>query len=233
MLRQRSIKAFEPTITDPTGAPSPLLKQNWIESELFRHLRHPLAEIGGGIEDPCAIEMNSNTGIVGTVTNLVHKLGRIDRPTGHVVRVLKRDERGLGAGIYFRPDRPGDLLPCHDPVFGGNHPRQGPGDGRHRGHLVVINMAFSLADHFLAGSRVGDDAGEIAHASRGNKERCLTAKNLRGPLLQTVDGRVLHENVIPHLGLGHGPPHLRRRLRYRIASEVDDSVRHNSPSAIC
>ena len=61
----------------------------------------------------------------------------------------------------------------------------------------------------------------LAHEQAG-----LLAEQLGGPLLERVDGRVVAEDVVADLGLGHRPAHLGGRLGDGVGAEVDEAVGH-------
>ena len=63
---------------------------------------------------------------------------------------------------------------------------------------------------------------EVAHRAGGDEQPGLLAEQLRGALLERDDGRVVAEDVVADLGLGHGPAHLGRRLRDGVGAKVDD-----------
>jgi hypothetical protein len=54
---------------------------------------------------------------------------------------------------------------------------------------------------------------EIGLRSARKQQRGLEAEERRGPLLQAIDGRVVAEDVVADLGLGHGAAHALRRTR--------------------
>src|SRR5204862_2039902 len=56
----------------------------------------------------------------------------------------------------------------------------------------------------------------------GDEQPRLLAQELGGALLEGDDGGIVAEDVVADLGLGHGPAHLRRRLRDRVRAKVDD-----------
>src|SRR3954468_6683401 len=89
-------------------------------------------------------------------------------------------------------------------------------------------MAPGVADHLAPGAGMEVQGDLIAHRAGGDEDRRLHTHGRRGLLLQAIDGRILAEDVVPHLGLGHGPAHLRVGLGHRIGTQIDQ-IHENSP----
>jgi hypothetical protein len=53
-------------------------------------------------------------------------------------------------------------------------------------------------------------AAQVALRARGHEERGFLAQHLRDARLQGVDGGVVGEDVVAHLGGGHGRAHGRQ-----------------------
>ena len=71
----------------------------------------------------------------------------------------------------------------------------------------------------------------VAHGAGGDEERRLHAGRRRPLLFQTVDGRVLAEDVVADLGLGHGPAHLGVGAGHGVGAQVDQSMYLASPAS--
>ena len=56
---------------------------------------------------------------------------------------------------------------------------------------------------------VGHQGDEVAHRAAGDEQAGLLAGQLGGALLERDDGRVVAEDVVADLGVGHGPAHRR------------------------
>ena len=84
------------------------------------------------------------------------------------------------------------------------------------------DVVLATGDRLLASREVGKLGDEAAHRPAGHEEPGLLAQQLRGTFLEGGSGGVLAEDVVAHLGFGHGPPHLRRWLGDGVRTEVDD-----------
>ena len=65
-------------------------------------------------------------------------------------------------------------------------------------------MRTRFADHLLAMLGMQLDADGVAHRAGRHEQRRFLARDLRGALLQAIDGRVFAINVVAHFGFGHG-----------------------------
>src|SRR5262245_18503394 len=93
-------------------------------------------------------------------------------------------------------------------------------------------MTRFLADDLLAGARLCQNAGQVAHRSRWNKQCRFATKDFCCTLLKAINGRVFNEDVIADLGVRHRSPHFRRWLSYGVASEVDNRFGHSNSSVM-
>ena len=89
------------------------------------------------------------------------------------------------------------------------------------GRLVHDDVAVGCRDRLLAPVEVCELGHEIAHRSRGDKEAGLLAEQRRGTLLERVDGRVVAEDVVADLRLGHRAAHGRRGVGDGVRAQVD------------
>ena len=83
-------------------------------------------------------------------------------------------------------------------------------------------------DRLLAAPEVGELRDEVAHRAAGDEQPGLLAEELGGAFLEGDDGRVVAEDVVADLGLGHGVAHGVGGPRDRVAAQVDGSFRHRS-----
>src|SRR5215472_17665039 len=81
-------------------------------------------------------------------------------------------------------------------------------------------MTALFANHFIPVMRPNLDANQIPHAAGRHKQSCLFPEHLRRALLQPVDRGIFSIHVIANFGFRHRPPHLRRRPRHRVASQI-------------
>ena len=77
----------------------------------------------------------------------------------------------------------------------------------------IDDVVLGAGDDLLAAAEVGHLRDEIAHRAAGDEQPGLLAEQLRGALLEGDDGRVVAEDVVADLGLGHRPAHRRRGPR--------------------
>ena len=85
-------------------------------------------------------------------------------------------------------------------------------------------------DRLLAALQVRQLGDDVAHRAAGDEQASLLAQEVGGTLLEGVDGRVVTEHVVAHLGGGHRAPHRLGRLRDGVAAQVDETVGHGRAS---
>ena len=139
------------------------------------------------------------------------------------VRVLEHHQRGHGlVGVVRVAHGGADVVEVHRAVGARRHaPDAGPGDDGVTGGFVEDDVGFGLRDDLAAPRHVGHVRHEIAHRAAGHEEAGLLAGQLRGALLEGVDGGVVAEDVVAHHRLGHGPTHLWGGSRDGVRTEVD------------
>ena len=90
--------------------------------------------------------------------------------------------------------------------------------------LVEEDVRLGVQEDLVAALRQGVQRDLVGHRPGGAEERRLLAEQLGRLVLQAVDGRVVLEDVVPDLGLGHGAAHLGAGLRHRVAAHVDHTL---------
>ena len=108
----------------------------------------------------------------------------------------------------------------HAPPVGGQRPYLHPAQCRDAGHLVQQDVRGRPDEHLVPPLAVRQPAHQVPHAAAHHQQPRLLAHQLRRHLLQAVHRGVLPVHVVPQLRLHHGPPHGRRWLGNRIASQV-------------
>ncbi len=94
--------------------------------------------------------------------------------------------------------------------------------------LVDDDVLAATGDDERAGT-AEDAEGELVGHDPGRDEDGGRLPHPVGvDLLQGRHGGVLAVGVVAHLGLGHGPTHLRCRLRHGVAAQIDEPRRHGS-----
>jgi hypothetical protein len=68
-------------------------------------------------------------------------------------------------------------------------------------------MGAFTDDHLLTPPAMELQGNLVRHGPRRHEERRLLADQLGRPFLEPSDGGVLPEDVVSHLGLGHGTTH--------------------------
>ena len=89
------------------------------------------------------------------------------------------------------------------------------------GRLVDDEVMLAAGDRLLAAAQVGELRDDVAHRPGGDEQPGLLAEKLGRPFLEGVDRRIVAEDVVADLGLRHRPAHRRRRVRDRVATQVD------------
>ena len=127
-----------------------------------------------------------------------------------LVRVVRVAEGGVDLGRVHR---------AVGPVLEGADARAD--DHRMAGRLVDDEVVLAAGDRLLAAREVGHLGDEVAHRAAGHEQAGFLAEQLRGAFLEGVDRRVVAEDVVADLGVGHRPAHGRRRVGDGVAAEVD------------
>ena len=91
--------------------------------------------------------------------------------------------------------------------------------------LVQHDVAVDAGDRLLAPLEVGHLGHEVAHRARGDEQAGLLAEQLRRALLERDHRRVVAEDVVADLRLGHRATHLGRGLRDGVGPQVDEGHR--------
>ena len=82
-----------------------------------------------------------------------------------------------------------------------------PDDHGMTGGLVDDEMVLAAGDRLLTAREVGHLGDEVAHRAARDEEAGLLAEQLGGALLEGVDRRVVTEDVVTELRVGHRPAH--------------------------
>ena len=93
-------------------------------------------------------------------------------------------------------------------------------DGVARG-FIDDEVVLAAGDGLLAAGEVGHLGDEVSLRSRADEQAGLLAEELGRTFLEGVDRRVVAEDVVAELGVGHGAAHGGRRKRDGVAAEVD------------
>ena len=66
--------------------------------------------------------------------------------------------------------------------------------------FVDVGVGLVAQDHLVAAAAVRQQADQVAHGAGGDEQGRLFAQPVGGQRLQPLDGRVVAENVVAHLG---------------------------------
>ena len=177
----------------------------------------------GGVEDAGAVQVHRHAGLVGHVADGLGVGGGYHHAAAPVVGVLQTDHGGgWKMGVALVPDGPGHVIGV-DAALGvvGHQAGLGPGQRGLSPAFVPEHVGLVSHDDLVASVAVGQGGDEVAHGAAGGQQAGLLAQHGGGPFLKFVDGRVLAENVVAHLGPGHGPAHLVGGFGDRVAAQVD------------
>ena len=116
-----------------------------------------------------------------------------------------------------------DVVRVHGPVRPvGQAADARPDDDRVAGRLVEDHVVLAARDRLLATTEVRELGDEVAHRAGGHEQAGLLAEQLGGAGLEGLDGRVVLEDVVADLGLGHRAAHRGRRVGDGVAAQVDE-----------
>ena len=102
-----------------------------------------------------------------------------------------------------------------------------PRERRERAHLVVVDVAVGLADHFLARPRLRDDGREVAHRPDGTKSAASRPKTAAARSCSRFSVGILEKDVVADLGLGHGSAHGGGRTGDGVGAQIDGTHEPN------
>ena len=171
------------------------------------------SDAGGDVRvpDPCPVEMDGRPRVVGQRAQATQHPGGWTASAGEVVGVLDRDGR---CRDEERPEVGGERARRWPPGRRG----RGVGPGAHRQpgdrpvgtELGPRDVRRGLAQHLLADTDERPDGQQVGQRSGDGEQRRLEAEQLRDPLLEPGDARVLAVDVVADLGRRHRRPHRRR-----------------------
>ena len=177
----------------------------------------------GGVEDARAVQVHRHAGLMGHVADGLGVGGGHHHAAAPVMGVLKAEHGGGGEmGVALGPDGAGHVV-WVDAALGvvGHQAGLGSGQGGLSPAFVPEHVGLVAHDDLVAPVAVGQSGDEVAHGAAGGQQAGFLAQHGGGPLLQLINGRVLAENVVAHLGLGHGPAHLAGGFGDCVAAQID------------
>ena len=159
------------------------------------------------------------------VAELAHGADVLDRQhdaAAVVVRVLEADEARrrvvhVGVGVHVLLH----LLEVERAIRRVEDAQLHLAERRRGALLVEDDVRLGVEEDLVAAARERPDGGLVAHRAGREVEAGLLAEQAGGVFLQAQDGRVVSEDVVADLGLGHHATHLGRRLGNGVAAQVD------------
>jgi len=174
-----------------------------------------------GVPEPGAVEVEGESARAGQGMDFFDLVKGEDRPAGAVVGVLQHHQPGGGIMMVARAQDSLDLRRGDGPA----HTRQGahlhPGESGGRAGLVMKDVAILFTIDFVARLGVALDGQLVALGAAADIEGGFFAKQCGHFFLEAVDRRVFAENVVAHLGGGHGRPHLGGGFGHSVAAQID------------
>ncbi|OEI67412.1 hypothetical protein Cus16_3012 [Curtobacterium sp. ER1/6] len=182
-----------------------------------------------GVPEPGAVEVHRDAVLAGEGLHRRDLVAGLDGAAAEVVRVLDRDRRRRHAvrpGVRLRDlgHRRGD----EPSALGRPGPRGDAGEHGGRTELRSHHVGADVGQQFLAGGDVQPQPELVRHRAGGGEEPGLVPEQVRDLSLEGVRLRVLAEDVVADLGLGHRPAHRRGRAGDGVGAQVDRGVGHQA-----
>lgn len=189
-------------------------------------MRRPAGRLDAGGDDrvpkPGAIEMGAKSVFTCPAANCFDTRKGLDLPAATVVGVLECHQPGADVMRVGGANEIGQLLDLEHTVAARNRPSRNTAELRVARLLVVVDVATRFANQFVAGSAVQPHADQVRHCAGWNEQRRLHTENLSHPLLETVDGRIVGEDIIAHSRVGHSGAHTGRGTRNSVAAKIEN-----------
>lgn len=152
--------------------------------------------------------------------------GRLEVVHGHSPStdgVLQTEQPGSGEVRVIRFHGRRDVLRVQRPVRSMRQ-RLGLNASEHgrAATFPPVRVGHLTGDVFVSATAVGQQSAQVALCPRGDEQRGLESEEPGDPLLERVDGGVITEDVVPHLGLGHGPAHGLAGPSDGVAAQIDE-----------
>jgi len=165
--------------------------------------------------------MERQAGLARDGSHGIQAILRPDGAAGEVVGVLGPDECGLRTVRDGGTDRPFHIRGVHDTVDTLEREEADPRERLRRTGLEQHDVRVPLEDDLGSGGTPATDGDLVGHRPARDEQRLLLAEHLRDALLQPLDGRVVPEDVVTHLGRGDRLAHGRPGPGHGVGAEID------------
>jgi len=210
----------EPTIAEPTGAPSPFEKH----TEMLSNGAAIARALARASPPSATAALKSREAAPPRERARLHEIGerqhlaaggvlQAEQPALRVVRVVGLDR------LLDRRQRQRAVGRVLERL------RLDTAERRRAAALPAIRVRHLADDVFVAAAAMREDRDQVALRAAGDIESRLLAEHRRDPVLQRVDARVVAEDVVADFGSGHRRAHRRGRPRHRVAPEIDHAAR--------
>lgn len=231
----RRIDSASPATAEPIGADQALGEAAGNGVKGLGEVFHRDAGCDAGVPEACAVEVHFELVLAGLGGNAFDLRERPDRAAAPVVRVLDREQPGMGEVVRILPHHGRDIGNIEEASRVGDGADHAPGKRGRAAGLVVDDVRTFGADDLVARFGVSADGSLIGHRARGHKARGRLAQVRRELLFKFAHGRVIAQDFIADLSIGDHLAHFGRRACNRVGTEIDEvhgrMVRARSPGA--
>jgi hypothetical protein len=144
---------------------------------------------------------------------------------GRHVGVLDAYQTDLRVMVTGRLNRPGRGAGAEGAIGVVEGMELDPGISSRSPVLVNYDVLARSCDDHVTWPGQQPDGQLVGHSSGRDIQSGVLADTSGEYFLQFVDRGIFGIDVVAHLGIGHGPPHLRGRPRHRVRSQVDHGIR--------
>jgi len=177
-----------------------------------------------GVPQASPIEVHPQAATVGQFGDFPQVFQGQDPPPGAVMRVLHAHQGRRRAVDVVRIEGRLHQSGGEDASGGGNAGGQKAAEGGGAAHLIAENVGAVLQEDLVPVAGLGAQGELVAHGSAGNEKGGFLAQQARHLFLQPVHGGVVTEDIVSHLGRGHGLAHTLVRPGHRIAAHIDQGI---------
>ena len=170
------------------------------------------------VHEPGAVQVHGQVMLVRPSADLGDTLDRVDPAAAAIVRVLQADQPRPDVMGVVGTDETAQVVEREEAAVAFERPRRHAREPGDPAGLPDVDVRRRAAQELVAGLRVHADGDLVGHRAGGDEDRGLLAQELGGPFLEGLDRRVVAEDVVADLRLGHRPTHAGRRPRDRVGS---------------